>query len=230
MIKVCQYARENQIPYLGICLGMQIAVIEFCRNVLNIPEANSKEFDPNTKFDVITTMEDTSYSELGGTLRLGSKKTIIANKDSLAYKIYGLETVTERHRHRYEINPKFIEEIEKKGMIFSGRDIDKIRMNFLEIPSHPFFFACQSHPEYKTNPLFPSPIFMAFILCASKQYNKFNENKNTRKIGHEYIHFDFVKNITYKQGGPYEEVIKQIIDDAKIIENALAKNSPTEEI
>jgi CTP synthase len=224
MIKVCQYARENQIPYLGICLGMQIAVIEFCRNVLNITNATSKEFDEKTEFDVITKMEDTSYKELGGTLRLGSKKTIIVNKDSLAFKIYGKEIIEERHRHRYEINPKYVEEIEKNGMQFSGKDPDKIRMNFLEIPGHPFFFACQSHPEYKTNPLSPSPIFMAFILCASKQYNKFNEYKNTRKIGLEYIDFEFVKNYSVKHKGIFDEVIKQILDDSNSIIKYLDKD------
>jgi len=221
MIKVCQYARENQIPYLGICLGMQIAVIEFCRNVLNLSDANSKEFDEKTQFDVITRMEDTSYKELGGTLRLGSKKTIISKKESLAYKIYGKDIIEERHRHRYEVNPKFIEEIEKKGMIFSGKDPDKIRMNFIEIPGHPFFFGCQSHPEYKTNPLNPSSIFMAFILCASKQYTKFNEYTNTRKIGLEFKDFDFTKNYSSKKEGIFNDVIKQIIEDTNKITKCL---------
>ncbi len=224
MIKVCQYARENQIPYLGICLGMQIAVIEFSRNVLKISEATSKEFEEKSEFDVITKMEDTSYKELGGTLRLGSKKTVITNKDSLAYKIYGKEVIEERHRHRYEVNPKYIEEIEKNGMFFSGIDPDKIRMNFLEIPGHPFFFGCQSHPEYKTNPLNPSPIFMAFILCASKQYNKFIEYKNTRKIGLEYIDFEFVKNYSENKRGVYDDVIKQILDDSTSILKYLEKD------
>jgi CTP synthase len=225
MIKVCQYARENQIPYLGICLGMQMAVIEFCQNVLKIENATSKEFDENAENDVITKMEDTSYMKLGGTLRLGSKKTVISNKDSLAYKIYGKEIIEERHRHRYEVNPKYIEEIEKNGMIFSGKDVDKIRMNLCEIPGHPFFFACQSHPEYKTNPLNPSPIFMGFILSASKQYNKFNEYKKTRKIGLEFIESDIVDNYKFKKGGVFDELIEQISYDSNLIIKELGKGN-----
>ena len=204
---------------------MQIAVIEFCRNILNIKKATSKEFQENTEYDVITTMNDTSYQTLGGTLRLGSKKTVIADKESLAYKIYGKEIIDERHRHRYEVNPKYIEEMEKKGMFFSGKDVDKIRMNFLEIPNHPFFFGCQSHPEYKTNPLNPSPIFMAFILCSSKQYTKFNEYKINRKIGLEFVDLDFVRNFNYKKGGVYEETIDQILRDSEMIISLLEKDT-----
>jgi CTP synthase len=225
MIEVCKYARENKIPYLGICLGMQIAVIEFCRNMLNYPQATSKEFQEDSNYDVITTMDDVSYKQLGGTLRLGSKKTIINDKESLAYKIYGKEVITERHRHRYEVNPKYIEEIEEKGMIFSGRDCDKTRMNFLEISGHPFFFACQSHPEFITNPLSPSPIFLSFILCASKQYNKFNEYKKTRKIGLEFVDFEnFTKskfNSKKENNGIFINEINSLIDDSLLIFESL---------
>jgi len=228
MIEVCKYARENKIPYLGICLGMQIAVIEFCRNVLNYPKATSKEFEEDSEYDVITTMDDVSYQQLGGTLRLGSKKTVIADKESLAYKIYGKDVITERHRHRYEVNPKYIEEIEEKGMIFSGRDYDKIRMNFLEIPQHPFFFACQSHPEFITNPLSPSPIFLSFILCASKQYNKLNEYKKTRKIGLEFVDFDLFTKSKFdenkKKDNIFSDVIKSLIDDSSVILDSLNSN------
>ncbi|MGL4948659.1 MAG: glutamine hydrolyzing CTP synthase, partial [Mycoplasma sp.] len=155
MIEICRYARENLIPYLGICLGMQIAVIEFCRNVLNIQDANSWEFDENCKSDVITTMEDTDYVKLGGTLRLGAQKCIIKDENSWAYKIYGKNEIIERHRHRFEVNPKYVEQIEKKGMIFSGKDKNSQRMEIIEIPTHPFFFASQFHPEYKTFPFNP---------------------------------------------------------------------------
>jgi len=182
MIKVCRYARENMIPYLGICLGMQVAVIEFCRNVLGVTTAHSKEF-VETKEDVITTMDDTDYANLGGTLRLGAKTTLIRDKSSLAYKVYGKEKISERHRHRYEVNPNFVERMESKGLIFSGKDSDSNRMEICEIRTHPFFFATQFHPEFKTNPFNPVPCFSAFVLCASKQYDKFKMYGEKRYLG-----------------------------------------------
>jgi gamma-glutamyl-gamma-aminobutyrate hydrolase PuuD len=172
MVEVCRYARENLIPYLGICLGLQISVIEFCRNVLGIKTANSKEFDEKAEHDVITTMDDVSYENFGGTLRKGAKKTYIKNNTSLAYKIYGSEYISERHRHRYEVNPKYISKIEEKGMIFSGKDPDSDRMSICEIPTHPFFLGTQYHPEFKSNPFNPTPIFYSFVLASSKQYDK----------------------------------------------------------
>lgn len=174
-IKVAQYARENKVPFLGICLGMQVAVIEFCRNVLGLETANSKEFDENTEHDVVTTMSDTSYDVLGGTLRLGNKQSEIKDKNTLAHKIYGQDVISERHRHRYEINPKYIDRIQEKGLIFSGKDINSIRMTVMEIPEHPFFFATQFHPEFQTRSFNPSPPFLGLILSSSKQFDKLQQ-------------------------------------------------------
>ena len=207
MVEICRFARENMIPYLGICLGMQIAVIEFCRNVLGIKDANSLEFDDKCPNDVITTMNDTDYVKLGGTLRLGAKTCRIDNKDSLAYKIYGKSEIVERHRHRFEVNPKFVKQIEEKGMIFSGKDKDSERMEILEIPSHPFFFATQFHPEYKTYPFNPTPAFYSFVLCSSKQYDKFKQFSKERKTGVHYLEDE-------------KEVTKLIEENSKDIKEA----------
>ena len=176
MILVCKIARENKIPFLGICLGMQIAVIEFCRNVLGIKNATSSEFEPESKYDVISTMEDVNYKDLGGTLRLGLKLAIIKNKDSLAYKIYGWNKIYERHRHRWEVNNKYVEEIEKMGLLFSGANEEGDRMDMMELePSmHPFYFAVQSHPEFLTKSFYPSLPFYAFMLHAAGKKEDFD--------------------------------------------------------
>jgi CTP synthase len=163
---------------------MQLAVVEFCRNVAGIADADSKEFEPNTYHDVITTMEDTSYVVLGGTLRLGTKTCLINDEESLAYKVYGGNKITERHRHRYEVNPKFIKCIESKGMMFSGKDSESERMEILEIKDHPFFFGSQFHPEFKTHPFKPPDAFYMFVLHANKDYEKiekFIKDRHTLK-------------------------------------------------
>lgn len=220
MIEICRFARENLIPFLGICLGMQVAVIEFCRNVLGIKDANSLEFDDKCKNDVITTMDDTDYVKLGGTLRLGAKTCVIANKDSLAHKIYGQNEIVERHRHRFEVNPKFVPEIEKKGMIFSGKDKKSERMEIIEIPSHPFFFGTQFHPEYKTYPFNPTPVFYSFVLCSSKQYDKFKDFSKDRKTGVSYLNDvneveAMIKEIDLNPNENQRK--KQIIDEVKSV-------------
>ncbi len=189
---------------------MQCAVIEFCRNVLGIKNANSLEFDKDCT-DVITTMNDTSYDELGGTLRLGSKPTIIKNKDSVAYKVYGEESINERHRHRYEVNPKFIDKMQEKGFIFSGKDKDSERMTICEIPSHPFFFGSQYHPEYKTNPFIPTPMFYSFVLTASKQFDKFKKYTQDRQPGVMDLEAESDDMITSKNE-KYDKMIKLILN------------------
>jgi hypothetical protein len=221
MIKVCRYARENLIPYFGICLGLQIAVIEFCRNVLNIPDANSKEFDENTQNDVITTMDDVSYKEYGGTLRKGAKPSHIKNKDSLAYKIYGSQDIVERHRHRYEVNPKFVNQMEEKGMIFSGKDPHSERMSILEIPSHPFFFGTQYHPEFKTNPFSPTPIFYTFTLAASKQYDRLRKYCETHVPGIKSV-IDSQEEIK-STDSTFIPIFETILADEKMLKDSIKK-------
>ena len=170
-IKACQYARENNIPYLGICLGMQIAVIEFARHVCNIEDASSREFDETCKNPIIDLMsEQKQIVNMGGTLRLGNYECTI-DKNTLTYKIYKQTKILERHRHRYEFNNLYKEELEKNGMVFAGVNEPSNLVEIIELPSHPFFVAGQFHPEFKSRPTRPHPLFDAFI-NASKKYKK----------------------------------------------------------
>jgi CTP synthase len=163
-----QYARENKLPFFGICLGMQMAAIEFARNVLGKKEANSTEMDPNTSEPVIDMMdEQKKVTAKGGTMRLGAYPCKI-QKGSLAEKIYGAETVSERHRHRWEFNNKYIESFEKAGMQASGKNPDTGLVEIIELPSHPFFIGVQYHPELKSTVESPQPLFVHFVRAAKE--------------------------------------------------------------
>jgi CTP synthase len=176
-ILAANYARLNKIPYLGICLGMQIAVIEYARNKLGWTKANSEEFDKEAKVPVVVYMPEISRVYLGGTMRLGSRTTILKTKDCLAAKLYSgvyeldLDGIDERHRHRYEVNPKLVGDLEKAGLIFVGQDETGQRQEVIELPrsEHPFYFGVQYHPEFKGRPLKPSPPFVGLLLAASGQ-------------------------------------------------------------
>lgn len=165
-IKAIQYARENNIPYLGLCFGMQMAVIEYARNVLNLKNANTEEADPNTKYPVIHTMdyqkELIKNKQYGGTIRLGSWPCKIKKKTKL-YKIYKQENINERHRHRYEFNNKYRDDFENNGLTISGTSPDGKLVEAIEITNHKFFVGTQFHPEYKSRPLTPHPIFVEFL-------------------------------------------------------------------
>ena len=162
-IKAINYARVNNIPFLGICLGMQLAVIEFARNVCGIKDATSTEFDPTTKNPIIDLMANQkSVINKGATLRLGNYECEI-EKDTLAYKDYKETTIFERHRHRYEFNNKYKEILEKNGMVFSGRNVASDLVEIIELPGHKHFIASQFHPEFKSRPTKAHPLFMSFI-------------------------------------------------------------------
>ena len=166
-----KYARETNTPYLGICLGFQVAVIEFARNVLGLEDANSTEFSSDSKNPVIDILpEQVGVKDLGGTMRLGAKKVIV-EKGTLAYKLYQEKEIMERHRHRYEVNPHYIGEIEKHGLIFSGKDEEGIRMEILEIKDRKNFMASQFHAEFKSRPLKPSPLHLHLVKMAM-EYKK----------------------------------------------------------
>ena len=178
MIYACQFARENNRPYFGICLGMQIAIIEFSRNVLKLKNANSTEFNSKTKYPVIglvTEWKDASgkiehrneNSNLGGTMRLGGQKCLI-KKSSLSHKLYKKLTITERHRHRYEVNPEFKNKLVAGGMDIVGTSLDGNLAEMIEIKKHPWFLGCQFHPEFTSNPRDGHPIFNDFIAKAIK--------------------------------------------------------------
>lgn len=162
-IATIKHVRENNIPFFGICLGMQCAVIEFARNVLGYADANSTEIDECTKYKVVDIMEgQKNLTNKGGTMRLGSYPCTI-KKGTLAHKIYGKENISERHRHRYEFNNEYLEEYEKAGMIASGINEESQLVEIVEIPEHRFFIASQFHPEYQSTVLHPHPIFLAFV-------------------------------------------------------------------
>lgn len=168
-IKAANYARTHNIPYLGICLGMQVAVIEFARNVLGLSDANSAEINPETSNPVIDILpEQKSVQEMGGTMRLGQYPCVL-NPESKSYQLYGASMIYERHRHRYEVNNDYREEFSKNGVIFAGTSPDNHIVEMMEIPSHPWFVACQFHPEFKSRPNRPHPLFRGFVSAAAKR-------------------------------------------------------------
>ncbi|MEM2674440.1 MAG: CTP synthase [Candidatus Hadarchaeales archaeon] len=168
-ILAIKWARERGVPLLGLCFGFQLAVVEFARNVVGLEGANSVEVDPSTPHPVVDLLpEQREVKELGGTMRLGAQEVVI-EKGTRAFQIYGAERIFERHRHRYEVNPEYLPQLTGHGLVFSGKSPDGRRMEILEIPNHPFFLATQFHPEFKSRPLRPAPVFDAFLkACLSK--------------------------------------------------------------
>lgn len=165
-ILACNYARTHKIPYLGICLGMQIAIIEFARNVLGLEGANSAEINPDTRYPVIDILpEKKNLTDLGGTLRLG-KYPCVLNPESKSYELYGADEIWERHRHRYEVNNDYREALLSHGMIFAGTSPNNHIVEMIEIPEHPWFVAGQFHPEFKSRPNKPHPLFRGFVTAA----------------------------------------------------------------
>ena len=170
-INVIRFAREHKIPYFGICYGMQLAVIEYARNVLGFNDATSREIDPKSKHIVIDIMEgqkeNIKSGNLGGSMRLGAYEAVL-KKGTIARNVYGEDRIVERHRHRFEVNPEYIEALESKGLVFSGRSPDGRLMEIAELPAsvHPFFLGAQFHPEFEARPLAPHKLFSAFIKAA----------------------------------------------------------------
>jgi CTP synthase len=171
MLQAIRYAREKKVPYFGICLGMQTACVEFARNVVGLENANSSEFDPATPHRVIYKLRELrGVEELGGTMRLGAW-TCKIEPDTLAYKVYGKYEISERHRHRYEFNREYEEPMTAAGMRISGSTPDGTYVEMVELPDHPYFIGCQFHPEFKSKPLEPHPLFKAFV-GASYEHGK----------------------------------------------------------
>jgi CTP synthase len=173
-IQTIKYAREHKIPYLGLCLGMQLAVVEYARNVCNMKDAHSTEIDKKTPYPVIDFIPDQvkilQESRYGASMRLGAYPAVL-KKGTLIQKLYGEDKVFERHRHRYEVNPVFVEQLEKCGLVFSGRSPDGILMEFMELSDHSYFVGTQAHPEFKSRPMRPSPLFDGLIKAAKKKKN-----------------------------------------------------------
>lgn len=166
-IVAAQYARENKVPYLGICLGLQIAVIEAARNLVGLETAHSLEFNHDTEHQVVSLMEDQQGVRLGGSMRLGDYPTAI-KEGSLGYELYGKGLIHERHRHRYEVNNRYRDRLEAVGMVFSGLSPDGNLVEMIEYPDHPFFIASQFHPEFTSRPMTPNPLFDGFVAAASR--------------------------------------------------------------
>jgi len=180
-IATVKYARENKIPYLGICLGMQVAVIEYARDVAGLEGAHSTEFLPKTPHPVIALITEwrdesgeleqrSAESDLGGTMRLGGQKCRLSN-DTLAHKLYGKDVITERHRHRYEFNNFYKKRLEEAGMRISGKSLDGRLVEVIELPGHPWFLACQFHPEFTSTPRGGHPLFKGFV-HAAREYRE----------------------------------------------------------
>ena len=179
-IQAAGWARENDVPFFGICLGLQMAVIEFGRNVVGLSGAGSAEFDENLEHPVVTLMEEQkSVREKGGTMRLGAYRCAL-KEGTLARRIYGgAAEVSERHRHRYEFNNAYREAYEKAGMVFSGINPELDLVEMIELPDHPFFIACQAHPEFKSKPFKPHPLFAAFVGAAIEQKSRTSTRRTT---------------------------------------------------
>ncbi len=168
MITAIKYARENKVPFMGLCLGMQLTIVEYARNVVGINDAHSIEIDSNTTHPVIALMPDQNdVEDIGGTLRLGAYPCVLA-KDSLAYRLYGTDMISERHRHRYEVNNDYRSVLTEKGLCLSGTSPDNRIVEMCELTEHPFYIATQAHPELKSRPNRPHPLFKGFIDAALK--------------------------------------------------------------
>jgi len=185
-VSAVQYARENNIPYLGICLGMQVALIEYARNVAGMSDANSTEMTMNTTHPVVALITEwlnedgvietrDEDSDLGGTMRLGAQSCSLV-EGSIARKLYGSEEILERHRHRYEVNNAFLPELVAAGIKVSGRSVDNDLVEMIEIPDHPWFVACQFHPEFTSTPRDGHPLFTGFIEAAIKHQKQSSNN------------------------------------------------------
>ena len=169
-ILAAEYARTSSTPYLGICLGLQVAAIEFCRNVLGFEDSNSTEFDENCKNPAVVFMPEISKTHLGGTMRLGSRPTLWQVDDCKIRHLYGEgDSVDERHRHRYEVNPDMIEAIESAGLVFVGKDETGQRCEIFELEGHPYYVGVQYHPEFKSRPGRPSPPFLGLLKASTGQ-------------------------------------------------------------
>ena len=180
------YARQNKIPFFGICLGMQLAVVEYARAVAGLENANSSEFDKDTPFAVIDLMpEQRGVRNKGATMRLGAYPCVLT-AGSLAADAYGTTEISERHRHRYEFSNDFRDRLVEAGLILSGTSPDKRLVEMIELPDHPFFVGCQFHPEFKSRPLSPHPLFARFVRAGLERQATRGKTEATRKVAESH--------------------------------------------
>lgn len=186
LIKTAKWAREQKTPYLGICLGMQLAVIEAARNLCGHANATSEEFDATAEHRVVIFMPESSKEILGGTMRLGTKTTHFmpgTEWSKLRTLLGGVETVDERHRHRYEVNPDYVDELESAGLHFIGKDETGKRMEIVELKDHPFFVGTQYHGEYQSRVIAPSLTFVGFVAASAGCLDQITEEERVRRSG-----------------------------------------------
>jgi CTP synthase len=192
-IAAVKYARENRVPYLGICLGMQIAAIEIARDKCGLEGANSTEFDPDTPHPVIALITEwqnhdgrverrDAQSNLGGTMRLGAQPCTV-KRNTLAFRIYGKETVAERHRHRYEVNNHYVSRLESAGLVISAKTKAEDLTEMAELADHPWFFGCQYHPEFTSTPREGHPLFISFVKAALERHAQRTQEPGLKVIG-----------------------------------------------
>jgi CTP synthase len=180
-IAAIRYAREHRVPFFGICLGMQCLTIEYARNVCGIKDATSTEFDPDTRQPVIYKLRDLlGVEEMGGTMRLGAYPCRL-KEGTLARRIYGAPEVSERHRHRYEVNQKYLAALTDNGLLVSGMSPDGKFVEMVELPGHPWFLGCQFHPEYKSKPTEPHPLFVSYIGAALQEKERRHQPERARE-------------------------------------------------
>ena len=183
MIEAIRYAREQRVPYFGICLGMQTMVVEFARNVCGLEKAHSTEFDPGTPHRLFFKLRELKgVEDLGGTMRLGSWPCRLA-EGSFAESAYGRAEIHERHRHRYEFNREYEEEVTSQGMVIAGETPDGVYVEICELPDHPWYLGCQFHPEFKSKPLEPHPLFQAFIEAGHRYRQSRLEDRRGAEAG-----------------------------------------------
>ncbi|PIA37564.1 hypothetical protein AQUCO_03000262v1 [Aquilegia coerulea] len=213
-ILAARYARENRIPFLGICLGMQIAVIEFARSVLNLQDANSTEFDSETANPCVIFMPEGSKTHMGGTMRLGSRRTFFQVPGCKSAKLYGNPRfVDERHRHRYEVNPDMIARLESAGLSFVGKDESGERMEIVELPSHPFYVGVQFHPEFKSRPGKPSPLFLGLLAAACGQLEAVMQtSEHVNKVMPKNILSNGSPALKYQQNGNASKLTNRLLN------------------
>ncbi|PPD76176.1 hypothetical protein GOBAR_DD26896 [Gossypium barbadense] len=229
-ILAAKYARESNVPFLGICLGMQIAVIEYARSVLGLHNANSIEFDPKTSNPCVIFMPEGSKTHMGGTMRLGTRRTYLKVPDCKSAKLYGDATfVDERHRHRYEVNPDMISELEAAGMSFVGRDESGRRMEIVELPSHPFFIGVQFHPEFKSRPGKPSALF-----SGERQHRRIRRNMGLGIVRFCLLHFFLARtDIGFTYGliaascGELDELLNKSSHVSKVVGSEISNGKAT---
>ncbi|KAF5472190.1 hypothetical protein F2P56_008927, partial [Juglans regia] len=217
-ILAAKYAREKRVPFLGICLGMQIAVIEFARSVLGLKDANSTEFDPDTRNPCVIFMPEGSKTHMGGTMRLGLRRTYFQVMDCKSARLYGSRSfIDERHRHRYEVNPDMVERLEKAGLSFAGKDETGQRMEIIELPSHPYFIGVQFHPEFKSRPENPSPLFLGLIAASAAcgESDVVLQGYGSQRIVPNGVGNDTSKLKVYQNGSPTKPTIALPDEDSK---------------